>query len=121
MTFLSARIRQCSTPWLSNWLSTGLRVGPPFGGATCARRPGVTDRSRSTLIAGRAGRFDGKARNDDGDAREKGLTVGRKRLQAVVVRTAKRAPAGKRVRARNGVVADSGVGSEFDGAVTGSG
>ena len=24
MTILSARIRQCSTPWLSNWLSTGM-------------------------------------------------------------------------------------------------
>ena len=24
MTILSARIRRCSTPWLSNWLSTGM-------------------------------------------------------------------------------------------------
>jgi hypothetical protein len=39
MTILSARIRQCSTPWLSNWLSVGLRVRPPFAGATCSPSP----------------------------------------------------------------------------------
>ena len=46
-------------------------------------------------MRGRAGRFDGKARNEDRNAREKPHGQAEKALHAVVVRTAKRGPAGK--------------------------